>query len=76
MAARRPVRRSVKLPPPTEVDQALVDAFMDSIGWDADARKRVTSVRINASRVEVDTRPKPDVRVTVVHPVVWPDPED
>lgn len=68
-------RRSVKLPLPTEVDSSVVDAFMDAIGWDAEARKRVSSVRINGQRIEVDTRPRPDIKLTVTHPITWPEPE-
>lgn len=72
MAERR-TRRTVKLPPPADVDHATIHAFMDAIGWDAEARKRVTSVRINAHRVEVDCAPRPDLKLTVRHPVVWPE---
>lgn len=66
-------RRTVKLPPPVEVDRSAVDEFMDALGCDAEARKRVTSVRINNHRVEVDTRPRPDIKLTVTHIIVWPE---
>lgn len=70
---RRP-RRTVKIPPPSDVEIEAVDGFMDAIGWDVEARKRVTSVRINGHRVEVDVAPRPDVKLTVRHPIVWPEP--
>lgn len=73
MTAERRPRRIVKLPPPVDVDIADVDAFMDAIGWDAEARKRVTSVRINGHRVEVDVASRADVKLTVRHPIVWPE---
>jgi hypothetical protein len=69
---RRPAR-TVKLPPASDVDPADVDAFLEAIGWDEAARKRVTSIRINGRRVEVDVTPRPDVKVTVRHPIVWPE---
>lgn len=72
MADRR-ARRTVKLPPPTEVDPDVIATFLEAIGWDAEARKRVRNVRINAHRVEVDVSPRPDIKLTVRHPVVWPD---
>lgn len=75
MTARRSARRTVKLPPPTEVPMEAVEDFLEAIGWDAEARKRVTSVRINPHRVEVDVSPRPDIKLTVRHAVVWADPE-
>lgn len=66
-------RRSVKIPPAQDVDRADVDAFMEAIGWDADATKRVTSVRISGRRVEIDVAPRPDVKVTVRQPIVDPE---
>lgn len=66
-------RRSVKIPPAQDVERADVDAFMEAIGWDADAIKRVTSVRISRRRVEVDVAPRPDVKVTVRQPIVDPE---
>lgn len=72
MTDRRP-RRTVKLPPPTDVDPDIIASFLEAIGWDAEARKRVRSVRINSHRVEVDVTPRADIRLTVRHPVVFPD---
>lgn len=73
MTTGRRARRTIKLPPPADVDHADVDAFMDAIGWDEEARKRVSSVRINGSRVEVDVRPRPDIKLTIRHPITWPE---
>lgn len=66
---RRPAR-TVKLPPPTDVDRQLVLDFITAIGHDP---ARVSSVRINRARVEVDVATRPDVKLTVRHPVVFPD---
>jgi hypothetical protein len=72
MTERRP-RRTVKLPPPTEVPADVVVAFLEDIGWDAESQRRVRSVRINHHRIEVDVAPRPDIKLTVRHPVVFPD---
>lgn len=72
MTTRRS-RRTIKLPPPADVNHEDVDAFMDAIGWDAEARKRVRSVRINGTRVEVDVMPRPDIKLTIRHPITWPE---
>lgn len=69
-------RRTLKLPTPPPVHRDTLDAFMESIGWDANARKAVTSVRINAHRIEVDVAPRPDVKLTVRQPVVWADDDE
>lgn len=66
--------RRIKVPIPAELtSQALAD-LLRLLGYDTDASW--TSVRINHQRVEVDLRPKPDVRVTVTHPVIGPEVEE
>lgn len=62
--------RTVKVPKATEVDRALVAEFITALGHDPATALRV---RISAAAVQVDLRPKPDLKVTVTHPVVWED---
>ena len=66
--------RSVKLPPASDVPVELIDQLLDAIGWDEVARKRVRSVRINGTHVAIEVAPRPDVKLTVRHPIVWPEP--
>lgn len=73
MAERRRPVRTIKLPPPAEVHRDIINAFMDSLGYDEKALRHVTSVRINPRRIEVDVRGRADVRMTVTHPIVWED---
>lgn len=68
-----PQFRTIKLPVATDVDPDLVANFLAELGYDDTAQKRVTAVRINAHRVQVDVKPRPDVAVTVTHAMVWPE---
>lgn len=66
--------RRINLPIPSEVDSSALADLVRLLGYDD--RASWTSIRINAHRVEVDLRPKPDVKITVVHPVVGPEVEE
>lgn len=66
-------RRTIQLPPPSEVDHDDVAAFLQLLGYDDKTQGRITSVRLNSRRVAVDVRGRADVKLTVTHPVVWED---
>lgn len=61
--------RRINVPVPAEFSSAQLDQLLEGLGYDP-ARTSWRSIRINHDRVEVDLRPKPDVKVTVTHPVV------
>lgn len=63
-----PKRRRIQLPPATDLHRDDVVAFKALLGYDA--KSSVTAVRIHATYVDVDLRPKGDVKVTVRHAVV------
>lgn len=66
--------RRFTVPPATDLHRDDVIALMGLLGYDA--KSSVTAIRIHPRHVEVDLRPKGDVKVTVRHAVIGPEVED
>lgn len=72
-AVERRSPRTIKLPPPSELESHHLADFLTLLGYDAAAQRRVTAVHFNSRRVSVQVRGRADVRLTVEHPIVWED---